>query len=77
MSMEKKIGQKLVNSWLIVKVTYYNKTIISNKLFNTKCYFNYVINIILQLATYNYVCSFYTWLCSPQALIIIIIIRGA
>ena len=30
-------------------------------------YFNYVINIILQLATYNYVRSFYTWLCSLQA----------
>ena len=49
------------------KTTYCNKTIISSKQFNAKCYFNYVINIILQLATYNYVCPFYTWLCSPQA----------
>ena len=65
--METKIGQKLVNSWSIVKATYCNKTIISSKLLNAKCYFNYVINIILQLATYSYVCSFYTWLCSPQA----------
>ena len=54
--------------WLCsTKTTYCNKTIISSKLFNAKCYFNYVINIILQLATYNYVYSFYTWLCSPQA----------
>ena len=67
MSMEIKIGQKMVNSWSIVKATYCNKTIISSKLPYAKCYFNYVINIILQLATYNYVCSFYTWLCSPQA----------
>ena len=66
-SMETKIGQKLVNNWSIVKATYCNKTIISSKLLNAKCYFNYVINIILRLATYNYVCSFYTWLCSPQA----------
>ena len=46
------IGQNLVNSWSIVKATYCNKTIISSKLFNAKCYFNYVINIILQLASY-------------------------
>ena len=52
MSMETIVGQKLVNTWSIVKTTYCNKTIISSKLFNAKCYFNYVINIILQLATY-------------------------
>ena len=46
---------------------YCNKIIINSKLFNAKYYFNYVINIVLQLATYNYVCAFYTWLCSPQA----------
>ena len=38
-----------------------------NCLMQSVSYFNYVINIILQLATYNYVYSFYTWLCSPQA----------
>ena len=41
------VGQKLVNSSSIVKATYCNKTIISSKLFNAKCYFDYVINIIL------------------------------
>ena len=37
-----------------LKTAYCNKTIISSKLFNVKCYFTYII-IILQLTTHNYV----------------------
>ena len=52
MSIETIVGQKLVNSWSIVKATYCNKTIISSKLFNTKCYFNYIISNWLHITVH-------------------------
>ena len=36
--------------------TVIKQSLVSYKLSNGKCYFNYVINITLHLATYNYVC---------------------